>query len=1571
MSGFLEGFFEEDDPVIPQRPAPPAARATSTSSNNKRPPPPTLPATLDLTNSPPLAASPTPPQLPRFGSSSSPSLNGASSSTSGAAGAPPHPPPSTDNARPALSLPMSGGIYSPPKLDSGKGEAGGGAVAAVPMAGGARSSSSSGSAAGQASLATAGAARPTKFVPTRRENRVSSGHATPSGEGFAAYGGGTPSTLSAAASPASSASSSTSTARQTPAVLQPISTASAWQFINQGQAGQRSAGPTSASALSPLQQQPYAPWSQPSAHQQALGRVPIISGQTARIPSTFIGQQHGAAPVASSSGSGSSRHPTQTPAQASIAKITRDYYSNQKTQQHHHSASSSRSSSHHASPLPFSALQHSQQQPHASTSSSKGKSREVIDLTADDGASPTPSDDEVIIDETPFCIGQLTSLALILYPVAELLPPAPPPPPPGADPSNPPPAPKPITSPLPVHIFRGQKQNMNETLRLSTPVSHEVFGVMEHRVANVVADLFGDGYSGTGVTSGGNGKLWCEAAVIRRGERNVSVALLLPAFRIAGDPMMLPLHLLLFARPFDIPYISKVLDENAIYLEHPAMYNPAMHNGYRYSNPHNPAPGGGVSDQRRRERMNGGLYSSYSRVSQPVKQADVQRQQVDDVFRDLKSGADLEEKEPAALVATKLYPHQKQALSFLLDREALVQIPETAKPDESVLVSLWKRKVDPYGRPLGWMSIVTDLEIQGNEPPPQSRGCILADDMGLGKTIVVISLVATTLEEAKIWAQGKPEKDKVDKRFDGVGDKKKPKLDDFKSQLYGVEPNAALSSFLGTHNQSSKPLSKKKEAKLKREQKRADAADSRFEKLVTKSRATLIVCPLSTVQNWESQFEEHVVKGENSSSFEIPIEKGWGDGEEEDKKPLRGKAKAREMELERERQKGRGAISVYVYHGNSRLQDAVKLADYDVVITTFSTLGTEYSRQVRAEEEREEEAKEKSEDSDDALEVYDENGFLLTKPKVEETDSKDGKRKRKRKKIEGSGLSPLQQIQWFRVVLDEAHIIKEHTTIQARAACELSASRRTALSGTPLQNSLNDLFSLVRFLRLEPFTDRNVWTQHIGALAKVGDPLGVSRLQLIMRHLALRRTKDSTDKEGKPILTLPPNTQRIVYLPFDTAERAFYSSHHTRYRHDFAKLEETDSVMKNYCSILQELLRLRQICVHMALVRDSEDVSGSDIVETIKQHGISKSRAIQLLSLMRDSGAAQCSECGYEMVSANPANAAEDLAEVVEKKPKKRKLGKASSSATASAACSDNEEAPISELKSVVTRCQHLFCRRCFQDKVCPKWPLQPSEDATNKVVCSVCRSEIAPSLDVVELGARELEQALEAAADDELLASATGKKLKGTRFVEHSTKTRALISDLLPYSRANPASENYDGSINFDDIPLEEQPIGFQPVRGEVVKSVVFSQWTKLLDRVGDSLDGVNIKYGRLDGGMNRDQRTRAMEAFKTDPASEVLLVSLRAGGVGLNLTAGRRVYLMEPFWNPAVENQAIDRIHRLGQTMPVQTIRYVISTSIEENMLKIQKRKTELANMSLGQTLSKSELAKQRMEDLKLLLS
>lgn len=476
-------------------------------------------------------------------------------------------------------------------------------------------------------------------------------------------------------------------------------------------------------------------------------------------------------------------------------------------------------------------------------------------------------------------------------------------------------------------------------------------------------------------------------------------------------------------------------------------------------------------------------------------------------------------------------------------------------------------------------------------------------------------------------------------------------------------------------------------------------------------------------------------------------------------------------------------------------------------------------------------------------------------------------------------------------------MIKDHTTIQARAAGDLAAERRVCLTGTPLQNSLNDLFSLIRFLRLEPFTDRGLWTAHIGAPAKLGDPLGVSRLQLIMRHLALRRTKNSKDKDGNPILSLPIKRENMVLLDLDQRELAFYRQHYQRSKKTFITLEKTDSLLKNYCSILQELLRLRQICAHMALVADGEDARAGggteDLLESIRKNGITKPRAIQLLALMRDTGAAQCAECGVECVSTNMAMEREDIEEEV-KKPAKRGRKKA--------VVAENDDSVPPGVRAIVTRCQHLFCLDCFRSQICEGWPTKAT--SSERSICTACREEITPVLDAIEV----LPSELEAFAADAVNADAAVKKGKSDRVVEHSTKIRTLLLDLLPFSQANPASANY---VPDDLDQPTDQPDGeadFKAVKGTIVKSVVFSQWTKLLDRcvsscgssglsgahsirrIGDALDECNIVYGRLDGTMNRLERSRSMDNFRLDPRCEVLLVSLRAGGVGLNLTGTPR---------------------------------------------------------------------------------
>ncbi|MCA9675479.1 MAG: DEAD/DEAH box helicase [Myxococcales bacterium] len=131
--------------------------------------------------------------------------------------------------------------------------------------------------------------------------------------------------------------------------------------------------------------------------------------------------------------------------------------------------------------------------------------------------------------------------------------------------------------------------------------------------------------------------------------------------------------------------------------------------------------------------------------------------------------------------------------------------------------------------------------------------------------------------------------------------------------------------------------------------------------------------------------------------------------------------------------------------------------------------------------------------------------------------------------------------------------------------------------------------------------------------------------------------------------------------------------------------------------------------------------------------------------------------------------------------------------------------------------------------------------------------------------------------------------------------------------------------------------------------KALVFSQWTSLLDLVEPHLEAAGIAFTRLDGST-RD-RAGVVATFQDPDGPPVMLVSLKAGGTGLNLTAADHVFLLDPWWNPAVEDQAADRAHRIGQDKPVMVYRLVARDTVEERILALQERKRALADAALGE--------------------
>ena len=138
--------------------------------------------------------------------------------------------------------------------------------------------------------------------------------------------------------------------------------------------------------------------------------------------------------------------------------------------------------------------------------------------------------------------------------------------------------------------------------------------------------------------------------------------------------------------------------------------------------------------------------------------------------------------------------------------------------------------------------------------------------------------------------------------------------------------------------------------------------------------------------------------------------------------------------------------------------------------------------------------------------------------------------------------------------------------------------------------------------------------------------------------------------------------------------------------------------------------------------------------------------------------------------------------------------------------------------------------------------------------------------------------------------------------------------------------------------------------------KTLVFSQFTSLLDLVEVPLNREHIQYQRYDGSMKMDARADAVSAFMDDPTQNVMLVSLKAGNAGLNLWKASQVIMLDPFWNPFIEDQAVDRAHRMPQTREVHVHRVLVPDTVEDRITHLQDNKRQMIGAALDENEGKN---------------
>ncbi|XP_068668261.1 helicase-like transcription factor CHR28 isoform X2 [Aristolochia californica] len=732
-------------------------------------------------------------------------------------------------------------------------------------------------------------------------------------------------------------------------------------------------------------------------------------------------------------------------------------------------------------------------------------------------------------------------------------------------------------------------------------------------------------------------------------------------------------------------------------------------------------------------------------------------------------------------------------------------------------------------------------------------GGILADDQGLGKTISTIALI---LMERAPMSCSTSKAVQQPREFETLN------LDDDDEDI-GVAPVPALNQ---AAPDSGLILNKSNGTEIVRNMRPPITFASGKGR---PAAGTLIVCPTSVLRQWAEELHHKVTSRAN--------------------------------------------LSVLLYHGTNRTKDPKELAKYDVVLTTYSIVSMEVPKQPFVDLDDEEKVGKLQNDAQ-----YISVG-LSTDRKRKYPPCSNNKKYHKKgndsEALESVSARPLARVGWYRVVLDEAQSIKNHRTQVARACWGLRAKRRWCLSGTPIQNAVDDLYSYFRFLRYEPYAIYKSFCSMIKIPINRNPTNGYKKLQAVLKTIMLRRTKGSL-LDGKPIINLPPKTVLLKKVDFSGEEREFYSRLEADSRAQFKEYADAGTVKQNYFNILLMLLRLRQACDHPLLVNgyDSSSIWRAS-TETAKR--LQKEKLIHLLN---------CLEAGYAICSL----------------------------------CNDPPE------DAVVAMCGHVFCNQCICEHI-------TGEDS----LCPAAHCKVNVRVTAVYSKATLQNSLSDQSGQDSFYHTSPGdvvvsKPVSCGEGYSVSSKIKAAMEILQSLSKSASSSRKQE----LDEAasgPESESSLLLSTESGQssltVEKAIVFSQWTRMLDLLEIPLKNSSIQYRRLDGTMSVVARDKAVKDFNTLPEVSVMIMSLKAASLGLNMVAACHVLLLDLWWNPTTEDQAIDRAHRIGQTRPVKVSRLTVKDTVEDRILALQEKKREMVASAFGEDETGGRQTRLTGEDLRYL--
>ncbi|KAI5960598.1 RAD5 [Candida pseudojiufengensis] len=500
----------------------------------------------------------------------------------------------------------------------------------------------------------------------------------------------------------------------------------------------------------------------------------------------------------------------------------------------------------------------------------------------------------------------------------------------------------------------------------------------------------------------------------------------------------------------------------------------------------------------------------------------------------------------------------------------------------------------------------------------------------------------------------------------------------------------------------------------------------------------------------------------------------------------------------------------------------------------------------------------------------------------------------------------LYSVKYFRIILDEGHNIRNRNTKTAKSVYELEANRKWVLTGTPIVNRLDDLYSLAKYLELDPWNNFSYWKTFVTLpfeQKKISQTLDV--IKSILEPIFLRRTKNQK-KNGKPLVQLPEKEVVIEEIKFNDQEAKLYQWFKSKAYESFSEGVKSGQLLRQYTQILTHILRLRQVCCHVDLIGGAhemdDDVIDLETDEEMKK--FLKSVKEQSKQFLNDTEVKQTMYKLYDVIKEENE-------------------------------CSICTTSPIPQSELTITPCGHTFCISCILEH------LDFQSDSNRPKLCPNCREPIS-------------------------------------KYKLFRVRNQKVLSNEIRFHTQSTTNKDYDFQIYLYDpnrtsskIQALIKHLNILQTQAPNSKVIVFSQFASYLDILEVELKLTSNEFivYKFDGRLNMNERSKLLNSFNETLSNgkiAILLLSLKAGGVGLNLTTASRAFMMDPWWSPSIEDQAIDRIHRIGQNETVKVVRFIMENSIETKMLKIQERKKQIGE-AVG--VEEEERRKRRIEEIQIL--